>query len=136
MKTDKSSNKSLFPDKKLKANNRNNPVIDRKKNRTRESHANTLWFDRFFKSLSTINITVAHASIATTKLKEELDSHADTGVVVNNFHDHNRPVNVYSYDTKDGNRSANTVDATVGYKDPQKGQKFMLVMNHLFTLMV
>ena len=45
------------------------------------------------------------------------------------IHDHNRPVNVYSYDSKDGHKSAKTVDGTVGYQDPQSGQTFMLVIN-------
>ena len=55
-------------------------------------------------------------------------------VVGNNslvIHDHNRPVYVYSYDTKDGHRSAKTVDATLGYQDPWSGQKFILVINQV-----
>ena len=47
-------------------------------------------------------------------------------VVIN---DHNIPVNVYSYDPKDDHRSAKTVDVTVGYQDPQSGQKFILMIN-------
>ena len=76
---------------------------------------------------------VAHASVASSKPKVELDSHADTCVVGDNclvIHDHNRPVNVYSYDPKDGHRSAKTVDATVGYQDLQSGQKVILMKNH------
>ena len=38
-KTDNSSDESLFADKKPKANNRNNPALDRKGNGTRQSHA-------------------------------------------------------------------------------------------------
>ena len=48
--------------------------------------------------------------------KVELDSHADTCVVGDNFlviHDHNKAVNVYSYDPKDGHRRAMTFDTTV-----------------------
>ena len=63
---------------------------------------------------------VAHASIASSKLKVESDSHADTCVVGNNcfiIHDHNRPVNVYSYNQKDGHTSVKTVDAAAGYQD-------------------
>ena len=41
----------------------------------------------------------------------------------------NRPVNVSSYDPKGGHRSAKTVDAAVGYQDPQSSQKFILIMN-------
>ena len=40
-KTDNSSNEILFPDKKPKANNRNNPTLDRKGNGTIQSHADT-----------------------------------------------------------------------------------------------
>ena len=40
-KTDNSSNESLFPDEKLKANNRNNPALDRKGSGTRQSCADT-----------------------------------------------------------------------------------------------
>ena len=75
---------------------------------------------------------MAHASVASSKPKVELDSHADICVVGDNclvIHDHNWPVNVYSYDPKDGHRSAKTVDATVGYQDPQSGQVFILMIN-------
>ena len=41
VKTDNSSNESLFPDENPKANNRNNPVVDRRGNGMRQSHANT-----------------------------------------------------------------------------------------------
>ena len=44
---------------------------------------------------------VAHASVASSKPKVELDSHADTCVVGDNYlvvQDHNGPVYVYSYD--------------------------------------
>ena len=71
---------------------------------------------------------VAHASVATSKPKVELDSHADMSVVGDNclvIHNLNRPVNVSSYDPKDGHRSAKIVDAAVGYQDPQSGQKFI-----------
>ena len=40
-KTDNSSNESLFPDKKPKANNRKNPALDRKGSGTRQSHTDT-----------------------------------------------------------------------------------------------
>ena len=67
----------------------------------------------------------AHTSVESSKPKVELDSHANTCVVGINCsvnHDHNEPVNVYSYDSKDGHRSAKTVDVTVGYQDPHSGQ--------------
>ena len=68
---------------------------------------------------------VAHASVASTKPKVELESHADTCVVGDDclvIYDHNRPVNVYSYDPKVDHRSAKAVDATVGYQDRQMDQ--------------
>ena len=75
---------------------------------------------------------IAHASVASSKPKVELDSPTDMCVVGNNclvIHDSNRPVNIYSYDPKDGHRSAKTVGATVCYQDPQNGQKFILMIN-------
>ena len=44
------------------------------------------------------------------------------------IHNHNRPFNVYSYDPKDGDKSAKTFDATVDYQDPQSGQRFILIV--------
>ena len=40
-KTDNNNNESLFADENPKANNRNNPALDRKGSRTRQSHADT-----------------------------------------------------------------------------------------------
>ena len=65
---------------------------------------------------------VAHASVASSKHKVELDSNADKCVVGDNslfIHDRNRPVNVYSYNPKDGLMSAKTVNAAVGYQKTQ-----------------
>ena len=45
------------------------------------------------------------------------------------IHDLNDSVNVYSYESKDGHKSAKTVDVTVGYQDPQSEQKFILMIN-------
>ena len=80
---------------------------------------------------------VAYASVASSKLKVELDSHADTcgvGDICLVIHNLNRPVNVYSYDPKDDYRSAKTVNATVGYQDPQSGQKFILMINQAICI--
>ena len=41
VKTENSSDKSLFADVKPKANNRNNSALDRKGNSTRQNHADT-----------------------------------------------------------------------------------------------
>ena len=75
---------------------------------------------------------MAHASVASSKPKAELVSHTDMCVVGDNclvIHNHNRPVNVYSYNPKDGHRCSKTVNAAVGYQDPQSGQKFILMIN-------
>ena len=50
------------------------------------------------------------------------------------IHDDSRSVNVYSYDHKDGQRSAKTVDAAVGYQDPQSGQKFILMISQAICI--
>ena len=86
----------------------------------------------FIKPLSIIWVTVAHASVASSKPKLELDSHADTWVVGGDclvIHNHIRPVNVYSYNPKDGHKSAKTIDAAVWYHNPQSEQKFILMIN-------
>ena len=80
---------------------------------------------------------MAHASVVSSKPKVELDLHAVMCVVGDNclvIHDHNRPVNVYSYDPKDGHGSAKTIDATVGYQYPQSGQKFILMINQAIRI--
>ena len=80
---------------------------------------------------------MVHASVASSKPKVELDSHVNTCVVGENclaVHDQNRPVDVYSYDPKDGNRCSKTVDAAVGYQDPQSGQNFILMINQAICI--
>ena len=55
-----------------------------------------------------------------------------TGVVGDDclfVHDHKKSVNVYNYDSKDGHRSAKTVDAAVGYQASQSSQTFILMKN-------
>ena len=94
---------------------------------------------KFIKPLSTIQVIVTHSSVSSSKPKEELDLHADMSVVGDNclvIHDHNRPVNVYSYIPKDGHRSTKTVDATVGYQDPQSRQEYILMIRQACALMV
>ena len=59
---------------------------------------------------------MAHAPVASSKQY----SYGGTSVVGDSclvIHDHNRPVNVYGYIPKGGNKSAKTVDVTVGYQD-------------------
>ena len=82
---------------------------------------------------------VAHISVASSKSKVALDLQTDTCVVGDNclaIHDHIRPVNGYSYYPKDGHRNAKTVDAAIGYQDPQSGMKFNLMINQAIALMV
>ena len=125
-KTNNSSNESFFADIKPKANNRNNPALDRKGNGTRQSQwlgpmigtvsdsQPSVLRNSYIQPLTTVQVMVAHVSVVSSKLKVELDSHADMCVVGDDcsvVHDHNRPVNTYSYDPKDGYRSAKTVDA-------------------------
>ena len=58
--------------------------------------------DSFIEPLRTLQVMVPHASVAT-------DSHVDmclVGYKCLDIHDHSRPDNVYSYDPKDGQRSA------------------------------
>ena len=151
VKTDNSIHESLFPDEKPKANNRSKLALDRKGSRTRLRHADncqsgpcrgdsqpSVLKGRFIKPLTIVHVMGAHASVASSKPEEELDSHADTCVVGDKcsvIHDHNRPVNVCSCDPIHGHRSTKTVDATVGYQDQQNGQKFILMITKLFIFM-
>ena len=87
--------------------------------------------DSYAQPLSIIQVMVVHASVASSKPKIVLDSHADMCVDGDNclvINDHNKPVNVCSFDPKDVNRSAKTFNAAVGYQDPQSEQKFILMM--------
>ena len=64
---------------------------------------------------------MAHASVVSSKPKEELVSYAETCVIGDIclvIHDHNRPINVYSYDPKGDYRSAKTIAAAVWYQHP------------------
>ena len=105
------------------------PLTERKTAPDRASQPSVLR-NSYVKPLSTIQNMVAHASVSGFKPNVELHSHADT-CVVNDLvydnclviHNHNRPVNVYSFDPKDGHRSTKTVDAAVGYQNPQSGKK-------------
>ena len=124
-KIENSSNEILFAEEKPKANNGNNPAFHRRGG-TRQSYMDT-WSlgllkrdiephelkDSFIKPLTTVHITMAHTSVASSKPEVELDSHADTCVIGDNYsvtHNHYRPVNVCSCNPKDGHRSAKTND--------------------------
>ena len=72
-----------------------------------------------------------YASVASSKPKVELNLHADSCVVGNNclvIHDHYRLVNIYSYEPKDGHRTAKKVDTAVGYHDPWIDPRFILMI--------
>ena len=84
--------------------------------------------DGYVKPLSTIQVMVAHTSVASSKPQVGLDSHAETCVPCDNYlviHGNNRPVIDNSYNPKDSHRSAKTVDAPEGYQDPHSGQMFI-----------
>ena len=93
--------------------------------------------DSYAQPLTTVQVMVAHASGTSSNPQVELDSHADTYVVGDNYfigYNCNRPVNVYSYDAKDGQRSAKTLH--VRYQDLQSDQKFIYgLINHLLCSM-
>ena len=75
----------------------------------------------YVKPLTTVCITVAQAMVASKRLNTESDSHANTCVVGDNclvVHEHDKPVNVYSYDPKEGQKCVRTVNAAVCYNDP------------------
>ena len=58
------------------------------------------------------------------EIRTELDSHADTCVLVDHalvIHDHERPVKVTGYNDQDGTKTYRTVDATLAYNDPTTG---------------
>ena len=81
---------------------------------------------------------VAHASIASSKPKVELDSHADICVLGDNglvIHDHNRPFNVCHYHPKDDHRSAKKVDAAVGSQMINEAICIDGLVNHLLCPM-
>ena len=87
--------------------------------------------------LNTLRAMVAHASIESSKPKVELDSHVDTCAVGDNcivIHDHNKRVNVYSWDSKNGHISAKTIDAAVGYQDPQSENKFIFMIRQAICI--
>ena len=148
VKTDNSSNESLFMDEKSKANNRTNSALDRRGSGTRQSQTDTWWSgpskgdsqpsvlrNNNIQPLSTIHVTVAHALVASSKHKVDLDSCADTCVVGDNcwvFHDQNRPVNVHSYSPS--HRSVKTVYAAVRYQDLQSRQKLILMINQVICI--
>ena len=95
-------------------------------------------------SVQTVHLN-AHNSLAVVKTKVKLDSHADTCVVSDHAHDHNRPVTFVGYDPKSGSNHACIVDATVAYTEPETGCVVILMIkqaieikclyHHLFCLM-
>ena len=149
-KTDNSSNESLVANEKLKPSKRNNPAFDRKRSRAIQSHTDSWWLgllkgdsqsnelmDSFTMPLTTIYIMMAHASVASSKPKWELDLHTITWAIGDNcfvIHDHNQTLNVYSYNPKDGHRSAKIVDAILGYQDPRSGWRYIWMIKQAICI--
>ena len=87
--------------------------------------------------LTTIQVKVAHASVASSKPKVEIDSHTGTCVVGDNclfIHNHNRPVKIHSCGPNYCHSSAKTVDAAVGYQELQSNQKLILMINQAICI--
>ena len=84
-------------------------------------------------SLRSVRLNVSIMSTSSvTCLKSELDSHADTCVVGKHalvVHEHNRMVNVFSYDPKSKGKPAKIVDALVKYVDPFTGAESLIMIN-------
>ena len=45
------------------------------------------------------------------------------------IYDHDRPINDFSYDTKDSHKYTKTVNTRVSDDDPDSGQKYILMIN-------
>ena len=84
-------------------------------------------------SLRSVRLNVSIMSTSSvTCLKSELDSHADTCVVGKHalvVHEHNKMVNVFSYDPKSKGKPAKIVDALVKYVDPFTGAESLIMIN-------
>ena len=86
--------------------------------------------------MQTVHLS-AHSSIEVVKTKIELDSRADTCVVGDHcliVHDHNRPVNVYEYNSKPGSEHACIVDAALSDAIPETGQVVILSINQVIEM--
>ena len=84
----------------------------------RDSQHSVLKDVRFIKLMTTVSVTVPHASVASSKPKIVLDLHSDTCIVDGNcLLIHDKPVNFLSYNPKD-NKHTRTVDAAVCYDSP------------------
>ena len=89
--------------------------------------------DHVVASLRSVRLNVSIKSTSSvTCLKSELDSHADTCVVGKHalvVHEHNKLVNVFSYDPKSKGKPAKIVDALVKYVDPFTGAESLIMIN-------
>jgi hypothetical protein len=78
-------------------------------------------------------ITDLSSKISSTgKITLELDSHADTCVLVHDaliFLDYDRPVVVKGYDPSIGTKTYATVSGALAYDDPLTGKVYHIVIN-------
>ena len=84
-----------------------------------------------------IVLLCAQNSHAVVQAKIELDSYADTCVIGDHclsVHDHNRPVNVFGYNTKVGSKCACIVNAAVAYTEPETDQVVILLINQAIEM--
>ena len=87
-------------------------------------------------SVQTVQLS-AQKRIGVVKTKVELNSHSNTCVVGDQclgIHVHNRPVNVFGYDSKVGSKYACIVDATVTYDEPKTGQVGILLIHEAIEM--
>ena len=87
-------------------------------------------------SVQTVHLS-AYKSLLVVETKIELDLHADTCVVGDHYlivHDHNRPVNVYGYNSKAGLKHTCIVNATVAYTVPETGHIVTLLINQVIEM--
>ena len=133
-----------------KTNNRNNPALEKKGSYTRQSWINSWWLGwlkgenqpsdlktRSVKPVTAIWLTVACASVASSKPHVDFNLHTNTFVVGDNcliIQNYNEPGKVYSCDPKGGHRCAKTVNATICCNDPHSEHKYILIINQAIQI--
>ena len=71
-----------------------------------------------------------HLPVVRTEI--HFNSHADTCSIDNHFvvvHDHNRPMNVFVYNSKRGSKSVCIVDVAIAYAELETGQVVIVLIN-------
>ena len=82
-------------------------------------------------------MTVAQASVVSSKPNVNLDLHAKTCVVGNNclaLSGHNKPFDVFSNASKGSHKCARTVDAALCYDHQHSENKFILLINQTIQI--